>query len=113
MREHAPAGAQLSTDDHKSYQNTDGYDHQTVKHSVSQYVNGMAHTNGLESFWAILKRGYHGTYHHISPKHLQRYVNEFAGRHNMRMLDTIDQLRHVVKALEGKKLRYCELTSGG
>ena len=41
-----------------------------VKHSISEYVNGMAHTNGIESFWALLKRGYHGTYHHMSEKHL-------------------------------------------
>ena len=43
--------------------------HETVHHRVSRYVNGQAHTNGLESFWSLLKRGYHGTYHHMSPKH--------------------------------------------
>ncbi len=113
VRGRARKGAQLYSDDHGSYLNMDDYDHQTVKHSVSQYVSGMAHTNGLESFWAMLKRGYHGAYHHISPKHLQRYVNEFAGRHNMRLLDTMDQMRHVAKALEGKQLRYSDLTHGG
>ena len=66
--------------------------HETVKHSVSEYVNGQAHTNGMESFWGMLKRGYHGTYHRMSPKHLQRYVNEFSGRHNIRPLDTIQQM---------------------
>ena len=44
-------------------------------------MNGMAHTNGVESFWSMLKRGYHGVYHHMSPKHLQRYVDAFAWRH--------------------------------
>ena len=58
--------------------------HEAVYHSVGEYVRGKAHTNGIESFWSMLKRGYHGVYHQMSPKHLQRYVNEFAGRHNLR-----------------------------
>ena len=57
----------------------------------------------------MLKRGYHGTYHRMSPKHLQRYVNEFSGRHNIRPLDTIQQMRAIVQGLEGKLLRYREL----
>ena len=69
----------------------------------------MAHTNGVESFWSMLKRGYHGVYHHMSPKHLQRYVDEFAGRHNIREMDTIDQMRHVVAGLVGKRLLYRDL----
>ena len=52
----------------------------------------MVHTNGIESFWALLKRGYIGTYHKMSVKHLHRYVTEFAGRHNVRSLDTIQQM---------------------
>ncbi len=58
------------------------YHHQAVKHGVREYVKGQAHTNGIESFWSMLKRGYDGTYHQMSPKHLGRYVGEFAGRHN-------------------------------
>lgn len=57
--------------------------HESVNHSVGEYVRDMAHTNGIESFWAVLKRGYYGTYHRISPKHLERYVTEFSGRHNV------------------------------
>ena len=57
-----------------------------------QYVQDQAHTNGIESFWALLKRGYYGTYHRMSPKHLQRYVYEFAGRHNTRSMDTTEQI---------------------
>lgn len=56
--------------------------HFSVNHSVREYVREQTHTNGLESFWSMLKRGYTGTYHHMSPKHLQRYVDEFEGRHN-------------------------------
>ena len=67
------------------------FDHKAVNHSVGEYVRGMAHTNGIESFWAMLKRGYHGTYLHMSAKHLDRYVTEFAGRHNVREANTIDQ----------------------
>ena len=57
----------------------------------------------------MLKRGYHGVYHQMSAKHLQRYVNEFAGRHNMREMDTIDQMRHVVAGMVGRRLMYKEL----
>ncbi len=78
---------------------------------MSEYVNGMAHTNGIGSFWATLKRGYHGTYHHVSEKHLGRYVNEFAGRHNVRPLDTIEQMKAITAGLVGKRLHYNELVA--
>ena len=81
-----------------------------VKHSVGQFVNGQAHTNGMESFWSLLKRGYHGTYHHMSPVHLDRYVSEFSGRHNQRELDTVDQMGAMVRGMELKRLRYADLT---
>ena len=100
--------ARVFTDDHKGYLGMDR-EHETVKHSVSEYVNGQAHTNGIESFWALLKRGYHGTYHHMSPKHLDRYVGEFSGRFNQRPLDTIDQMGLMVRCMRGKRLRYSEL----
>ena len=86
---------------------------ESVKHSVSEYVNGQAHTSGVESFWSMLKRGYHGTYHKMSPKHLHRYVNEFSGRHNIRPLDTIQQMRAIVRGLEGKRLKYRDLVAQG
>ena len=71
---------------------------------MGEYVDGMAHTNGIESFWALLKRGYHGTYHRMSAKHLQRYVNEFSGRHNVRTRDTLDQMAAVARGFAGKRL---------
>ena len=80
-----------------------------MKHSVSEYVRGQAHTNGMESFWSMLKRGYQGVYHKMSPKHLQRYVSEFAGRHNVRDLDTIPQMGHLVEGMVGKRLTYAAL----
>ena len=108
--DHAAKGATVYTDDHGGYQGMP-FEHETVKHSISEYVNGMAHTNGIESFWALLKRGYHGTYHHMSEKHLQRYVNEFSGRHSVRAQDTIDQMSDVVVGMVGKRLRYADLAS--
>ena len=86
--------------------------HLAVGHGVGEYVREQAHTNGLESFWSMLKRGYTGTYHHISPKHLHRYVDEFSGRHNVRPLDTIDQMELVVRRAAGKQLRYKDLIKG-
>ena len=97
------------TDDHRSYQGLPN--HKTVKHSVSEYVNGMAHTNGIESFWALLKRGYHGTFHHMSEKHLDRYVGEFAGRYNQREMDTPDQMAAIAKGFENKRLKYKDLVA--
>ena len=63
-------------------------------------------TNGMESFWAALKRGYVGIYHKMSPKHLDKYVTEFAHRHNVRDQDTIDQMANVLRRLVGKRLQY-------
>ena len=83
--------------------------HETVKHSVSEYVNGMAHTNGIESFWAMLTRAHKGTFHKISPKHLQRYASEFAGKHNIRDSDTLCQMRDTVAGLVGRNLLYRDL----
>ena len=109
--DHAAKGATVYTDDHGGYQGMP-FEHETVKHSISEYVNGMAHTNGIESFWALLKRGYHGTYHHMSEKHLDRYVGEFAGRHSDRSSDTIDQMQGIARNMAGKRLRYKELING-
>ena len=85
--------------------------HEAVNHGVGEYVNGQASVNGMESFWSMLKRGYHGTYHHVSPKHLQRYVDEFAGRHNVRERDTAEQMALVVAGLVGRRLMYRDLVA--
>ena len=69
----------------------------------------MAHTNGIESFWSMLKCAHKGTFHKISPKHLQRYVSEFAGKHNIRESDTIDQMRDTVARLVGRNLLLRDL----
>ena len=110
VAEHTTTGAKVYTDEATAYRDLDAwFDHESVKHSVGEYVRGQAHTNGMESFWAMLKRAHKGTFHKMSPKHLQRYVNEFAGKHNIRDADTIDQMRHVVAGFVGKRLMYQEL----
>ena len=100
-------GAKVYTDEHRGYHGLPN--HQTVNHSVGKYVDGMAHTNGIESFWSMLKRSYHGTYHKMSAKHLDRYVNEFAGRHNTRSEDTMDQMAGVARGFAGRRLMYRDL----
>ena len=108
---HAGADAMVYTDEHRSYEGLPR--HQTVRHSVAEYVNGQAHVNGVESFWAGLKRGYHGTFHHVSPEHLDRYVREFAGRHSRRPMDTEDMMAASVRGMVGKHLPYAELAATG
>ena len=104
----AADGATVYTDDAAAYKGMP-FDHASVRHSVGEYVDGMAHTNGIESFWSMLKRAHKGVYHKISAKHLQRYVDEFAGRHGVRELDTLDQMQSVVAGMVGKRLVYREL----
>jgi transposase len=79
-------GSRVMTDQARVYGHMDrqGYIHQSVNHDAKEYVRGEAHTNTIESFWAMLKRGINGTYIHVSKKHLQKYLWEFEYRHNLR-----------------------------
>lgn len=109
VRSRVEAGARIYTDEHSAYEGLPN--HQAVRHSVGEYVRDDAHTNGLEAFWSLFKRGYHGTFHYLSRKHLNRYLREFAGRYNMRSLDTLDVMSAIARGLEGKRLRYRDLTA--
>ncbi len=110
VRDHAKGGTMVYTDEAGSYGGlAPEYPHETVKHSVSEYVRGMAHTNGIESFWSMFKRAHKGVYHKVSAKHLDRYVKEFAGRHNVRELDTIEQMGTTVIGMVGQRLTYQDL----
>lgn len=102
-------GSTVYTDEHPAYKGMANIEHKAVKHSVGEYVREQAHTNGIESFWSMLKRGYVGVYHQMSVKHLARYVAEFAGRNNLRDLDTIEQMAALTRGMEGRRLRYQDL----
>ena len=104
---HTATGAKVYTDESKVY---DGIENrESVKHSVAEYVRGQAHTNGVESFWSMLKRAHKGTFHKLSAKHLQRYVDEFVAKQNIRHMDTIDQMEWSIAGLVGHRLTYRDL----
>ncbi len=100
--------ATVYTDEARAYQGINRQ-HEAVAHSAKEFVYGHAHTNGIESMWSMMKRGYMGVYHHWSAKHCQRYVDEYAGRHNARPLDTIKILARIVVGMNGKRLTYPQL----
>ena len=108
-------GSQLYTDDHVAYTDLDGlfFSHDTVNHSAGEYARGPVSTNSIESVWAVLKRGLHGVYHHASPKHLHRYVDEFTWRLNDGnvAVHTLQRLDSFVDAVAGKYLSYRRLTA--
>ncbi len=108
ITERAAPGAKVYTDDYVIYRDLP-FDHEAVRHVDGEYVRGDAHTQGIESFWSTLKRAHKGIYHKISPKHLHRYVVDFAGRHNIREADTADQMGALARGMVGKRLRYAEL----
>lgn len=106
-------GATVYTDEAAAYATVpnmlNGIQHEAVNHSAGEYVRQQAHVNGVESFWSMLKRAHKGTFHKISAKHLERYVQEFAGKHNLRDKDTLAQMAVVALGLAGKRLRYRDL----
>ena len=81
-------------------------EHESVNHSVGECVRDMAHTNGMESHWPTLKRGFNSTCHKMPPTQLQRYFNDLAGRHNDRENDTIDPMRSMIANIVGRFLPY-------
>lgn len=110
VEDNTTENAIVYTDEARAYRGI-SRQHESVSHSTGEYVREQAHTNGMESFWSLMKRGYQGTYHKMSPKHLHRYVNEFSGRHNNRPLDTRHQMSDLVQSMDGKRLRYKDLTA--
>ena len=108
VTEHTAADTTVYTDDTAAYKGIP-FDHETVKHSLSEYVRGDVHTNGIESLWSTMKRAHKGVFHKMSPKHLDRYVQEFAGRHNLRDMDTLDIMSALVTSMDGRRLKYRDL----
>ena len=106
--ERTSEGATIHTDDARAYVGIPRQ-HESVNHGIGEYVRDEVTTNGIESFWATMRRGLMGTYHRMSIKHLDRYVTEFAGRHNIRSMDTIGQMQSIAKGMESKRLRRDDL----
>lgn len=115
IRANVEQGAFVTTDEHGGYQGlrSEGFRHFTVNHSAGEYVRDMCiHTNGIESFWALLKRGHYGVFHYMSPKHLHRYVSEFAFRQNTARDGTMNFIDQTIARMAGKRLTYRELAHG-
>ena len=105
VKENAAKGADVYTDDLSAYKGIP-FNHEIIRHGIKEYAREKVSTNGIESFWAMFKRAHKGTFHKMSPKHLQRYVDEFVARHNFRNSDTSDQLALFADNMEGKYLSY-------
>jgi transposase-like protein len=111
VRKHVEAGAALYTDALLSYDGLAGdYAHQVIDHAA-KYVDGRVHTNGLENFWSLLKRGISGTYVSVEPFHLFRYLDEQTFRYNNRKdMDSADRFQLALSQIVGKRLTYAEVT---
>ena len=111
IRENVEKGANLHTDEHQTcWWSGDEYMHEMLNH-LERYVDGNVHTNGIENFWSLLKRGIGGTYISVEPFHLFRYVDEQAFRYNNRgPMTEADRFRYVMRKIVGKRLSYAELT---
>ena len=112
IEENVKLGAMVYTDDASIYHRLEGHRHQSVKHSVGEFVRGLAHTNAIESHWSLFKRGYVGTYHLMSAKHIARYVSEFSFRHNLRGADTMVSMKLVAENMGNMRLPREKLISG-
>lgn len=110
---HVATGSTIHTDEHGSYKGLGGlfFNHETINHSEGEYVRDDVTTNGVESVFAVMKRGLIGVYHHASAKHLGRYVDEFAFRLNDGDVKrhTLDRLDSFIEGVAGKRLTYKEL----
>ena len=109
VRKHVEAGAALYTDALQSYNGLNEFEHQVIDHAVA-YVDGKVHTNGLENFWSLLKRGINGTYVSVEPFHLFRYLDEQAYRFNNRKVDDADRFSMAVSQIVGKRLTWDQVT---
>jgi len=108
VRKHVEAGSALYTDALQSYEGLNEFEHQVIDHAV-QYVDGKIHTNGLENFWSLLKRGINGTYVSVEPFHLFRYLDEQAYRYNNRKLTDGERFSMAVSQIVGKRLTWDQL----
>lgn len=112
MRASVEIGSTIYTDEWLGYRGLDkSYSHKVVNHGSGEYVNGVIHTNTVEGFWSLLKRGIVGIYHHVSPKHLDRYCDEFTFRYNTRNISQEERFDTAIAQSEGKRLKYNDLVA--
>jgi transposase-like protein len=110
VRANVEQGAELFTDEWKGYSGLHAdYIHQVIDHA-EKYVDGQIHTNGIENFWSLLKRGLKGTYVSVEPFHLFRYIDEQVFRYNNRKVKDADRFHLAVSRIVGKRLTYAEVT---
>jgi transposase-like protein len=110
VREHVEAAAAIFSDEPKSYEGLSAdYQHAVINHAV-EYVDGNVHTNGMENFWSLVKRGLHGTYISVEPFHLFRYLDEQVYRFNNRKADDFDRFKLAASHIVGKRLTWDHLT---
>lgn len=111
VREHVAEGSQVFTDALHSYDGLDqDYVHSVIDHAEA-YVDGQVHTNGIENFWSLLKRGLKGTYINVQPFHLFRYLDEQVYRYNNRKLNDSERFIEAVSCIAGRRLTWNELTA--
>ncbi|MDQ2841777.1 MAG: IS1595 family transposase [Acidobacteriota bacterium] len=110
VREHVEVGSAIFTDELKSYDGLETtFQHAVINHAI-EYANGNVHTNTMENFWSLLKRGLHGTYISVEPFHLFRYLDEQAFRYNNRKASDAEKFSAVMKQIVGRRVTYKELT---
>lgn len=112
IREMVDKKSTIMTDEYPSYQGIGSEfsgGHGVVNHNLGEYVNGNISTNTAESFFALMKRGVHGTFHHISKQHLSRYCDEFSFRWNFRKVTDGERATEALKGIEGKRLTFREI----
>jgi transposase-like protein len=111
IREVVEPGTQIYSDEHGAYHHlgSEGFKHAFIRHAET-YVEGAVHTNGIENFWSLLKRGIKGTYVSVEPFHMFRYLDEQAFRFNERFGNDGERFESVVKQIVNKRLTYKELT---
>jgi len=111
IEKHVQEGSNMVTDGFSMYAflgKDDRFKHVIVDHKAGQYVNSGFHTNGIENFWSILKRGIIGIFHQVSPQHLQRYCDEFAARYNTRQIKDHERFELYIQNSDGR-LKYNQL----
>ncbi len=113
VRANVAPGSTLYTDALPTYKGMQEYTHAAVSHQKGEYVRGDVHTNSIESFWAVLKRGYRGVYHFMSFKHLGLYVSEFMYRFNVGIDNSLDTLGKLIPRMVGKRLAFADLKGEG